>query len=622
MAVVGGGHAGVEAALAAARLGADTVLIAMNLDSIAALPCNPSIGGSGKGQLVCEIDALGGEMGRAADSATLQMRTLGEGKGPAVRSRRAQVDRLAYRAHIRAALERQANLRLVQGEVVELKIEKDDAGVPRAAGVVLRGGGVYRARSVVLCPGTFLRARVTVGESSVSSGPDGQLPASDLSRAIERILPLRRFKTGTPPRLDGRSIDLSSLERQEEDPSALPFSPRFDGEDEPPRPRVARHLPCYIVYTSEATHEIIRRNLDRSPLYDGRISGVGPRYCPSIEDKIVRFADKPRHALFLEPMGEETSELYLGGFSTSLPVDVQLAALRTLPGFANAVVTRPGYAIEYDAVDPTALTHTWECRALPGLFFAGQICGSSGYEEAAAGGILAGANAALALLGREPLRLTRTDGYIGLLADDLTTKGAAEPYRVMTSRSEVRLLLREGNAHRRLVPIGYRAGLVCRARYEAVLRLEDEIAAEKERLEKTVLPPSPELRSFLEGKHTPPPPAGASLAALVRRPQLTYEDLAPFDKARPHISTMAAREVEIELKYEGYLARERAEVARARRLAEKPLPRNFDYTALKGLRLEAREKLCAARPATLAEAAALPGVSPADISVLMVWLRG
>lgn len=608
VAVIGGGHAGIEAALAAARLGCKAIMFTISVDWIGNMPCNPSIGGTAKGHLVREIDALGGEMGRAADKNTLQSRMLNRGKGPAVHSLRAQIDRRAYSGYMKHTVELQENLDVKQCEITDIY---SDNGIWHC---ITKLGADFSCRTVVLATGTFLAGRVYVGEVNYPSGPDGNFPATDLSFALKKLgLPLRRFKTGTPARVLKSSIDFSNTEVQEGDETVTPFS---FSTDTPPENTVV----CHMAYTNDETKRVILENINRSPLYAGVIEGVGPRYCPSIEDKIVRFADKKRHQFFIEPCGAETEEMYLQGLSSSLPEEVQTALYKTVPCLKNVKIIRNAYAIEYDCIDPLAMRATLEMKNYPGLYGAGQFNGSSGYEEAAAQGLVAGINAALKVKGEEPLVLSRASSYIGTLIDDLVTKGCSDPYRMMTSRSEYRLLLRQDNADERLMPIGHKLGLINDDTYSAYIKREEQKNAEIGRLNTVFLAPSEEINALLESAGTAPLSTGIRLSELIKRPQVSYDMLAPFDKERPPLSHSVREKVEVEIKYEGYIARQKAQVNEMLRLEGKKIPENIDYNDVYGLRLEAREKLDKVRPTDIGQASRISGVSPADVSVLLIYL--
>ena len=608
VAVIGAGHAGIEAALAAARLGCHTAVFTINMDAVGNCPCNPSIGGTAKGHLVRELDALGGEMGKTADACFLQSRMLNRGKGPAVHSLRAQIDRRKYSEIMKHKLELQENLELRQAEITDIQ--------PRDGGYLITTQMLaqYLCRAVVVATGTYLGGRIYVGEVSYESGPDGMFPATKLAVALKNLgLPLRRFKTGTPARMLRRSIDFSELEVQKGDEPPQPFSYETEclGDNK---------VECHISWTNDRTKQVILENIHRSPLYAGRIEGVGPRYCPSFEDKVMRFADKPRHQLFIEPCGENTEEMYMQGMSSSLPEEVQLQFYRTIKGLEHCVMMRPAYAIEYDCVDPTAMDPTLEFKDFPRLYGAGQFNGSSGYEEAAAQGFVAGVNAALKVMGREPFVLTRANSYIGTLVDDLVTKGANEPYRMMTSRSEYRLVLRQDNADERLTPLGYQLGLISEARYQKFCRKQEQKKEEIKRLRSVTVSPSDALNDMLVSRETTPVTTGTRLIDLLKRPQLDYKCLAPFDVTRPDLEPNLFEQVEIEIKYEGYIQKQLKQVEQMKKLEKKQLPTDFDYKQLGGLRLEAQEKLNKIKPLNIGQASRISGVSPADVSVLLIWL--
>ena len=617
VAVIGAGHAGCEAALASARMGVDTVLFTLSLDQIANMPCNPSIGGTAKGHLVYEIDALGGEMGKCADAVTLQSRTLNLGKGAAVHSKRVQADRVAYHVRMKHTLEKTPHLRVVQAEITDILENNDENGFSTGIkGVMTRLGELWECESVIIATGTYPEAKIFIGDRNFESGPDGSLPSKGLSASLSGLgIRLMRFKTGTPARVKRETIDFSVLEVQDGENDPLPFSAETKKEDYIQEDQI----PCHIVYTNADTHGIIQDNIHRSAMYSGQISGTGPRYCPSIEDKIVRFADKERHQLFVEPMGKYTEEMYIQGFSTSLPTDVQWKMIRSLKGFENAEIMRYAYAIEYDCADPTQLYATLEFKEHPNLYGAGQFNGTSGYEEAAAQGLVAGINAALTALGKEKVTLPRSGSYIGTLIDDLVTKGTNEPYRMMTSRSEFRLILRQDNADLRLTPIGYACGLISEDRYQAFLAKKEAEEAEKQRLESTHFGPDA-VNPMLAAHGLEPVKSGVSLGDLLRRPQLTYEDLAVVDRVRPRLPAEIIKTVETDVKYAGYIKRELAEVERQKKLEDKHIPANLDYKQIKGLRLEAGQKLDKFKPLTIGQASRISGVSPADISVLLLYL--
>ena len=608
VAVIGAGHAGIEAALASARLGCKTAVFTINMDAVGNCPCNPSIGGTAKGHLVREIDALGGEMGKTADECFLQSRMLNRGKGPAVHSLRAQIDRRKYSDTMKHKLELQENLELRQAEITD--IENIDGGYKITTQMLAE----YKCKAVVIATGTFLGGKIYVGEVSYESGPDGMFPATKFAESLKKLgLPLRRFKTGTPARVLRRSIDFSDLEVQKGDEPPQPFSYETESLGE-------NKVDCHISWTNDATKQVILENIHRSPMYSGKIEGVGPRYCPSFEDKIMRFRDKPRHQLFIEPCGENTEEMYLQGMSSSLPEEVQLKFYKTIKGLENCVIMRPAYAIEYDCVDPTAMKPTLEFKDLPNLFGAGQFNGSSGYEEAAAQGFVAGVNAALKVLGKEPLVLTRSNSYIGTLIDDLVTKGANEPYRMMTSRSEYRLVLRQDNADERLTPIGYEIGLISEQRYQKFLQRQEMKKAEINRLKNTSIAPNVELNEILVSRETAPLATGIREYTLLKRPQLNYSIIKKFDENAPNLPNDIVEQIEVEIKYEGYIQKQLKQVEQVKKLESKALPSDFDYKEITGLRLEAQEKLNKIKPLNIGQASRISGVSPADISVLLIWL--